>query len=188
MGFYLAHPIYLKGTHLMRFRTLALGITAVGLLAVGTAAPSPAAEVKKYEGTIATPAPVVSNMTAGSYLTDAARLTCPDPGDGDGVFYKFFDLKGDYTHFFVSGPTPVINQPEPTGVYGGTFHDYDLDLYVFDAKCNELEGEGSINTQNGIGNLVVGGKKPARFAAIAYYSGPPELPVVLEASTEKINK
>lgn len=174
----------------MRFRTFALGITAVGLLAVGTAAPSPAAEVKKYEGTIALPAPAVSNATAAHYdgVDDALRMTCPDPGDGDGVFYKFFDLKGSYTHFFVSGPPSTLNQPDPSPLALGTIHDYDLDLYAFDEKCNELELDGSIGTTNGIGNGTVVGKKPARYAAIAYFNGPPNLPVFLEASTEKIKK
>lgn len=174
----------------MRFRTLALGITAVGLLAVGTAAPSPAAEIKKYEGTIALPAPVVSNAAAASYdpAGDAIRMTCPEAGDGDGVFYKFFDLKGEFTHFFVSGPPSTLNQPDPSPVGLGTIHDYDLDLYAFDAKCNELEIDGSIGTSNGIGNGTVVGKKPARYAAVAYFSGPPNLPVLLEASTEKIKK
>jgi len=170
----------------MRFRTLALGITAVGLLAVGTAAPSPAAEVKKFEGTISTPLPVVSNMTAGHYETDALRQTCPKGGAGDGVFYKFFDLKGEYKHFFVSGPKSTLNQADPSPLALGTFHDYDLDLYAFDAKCKELTVEGSINTVNGIGNGTA--NKPARYAAVAYYSGPPNLKVLLEASNEKINK
>lgn len=172
----------------MRLRTLALGITAVGLLAVGTAAPSPAAEIKKYEATIKAPAPIVSNMTAGHYLTDAARQTCPKGGAGDGTFYAFFDLKGDFKHFFVSGPPSTINQPDPAGL-NGTFHDYDLDLYVFDAKCNELDHEGSINLANGIGNASVTTKnKLARYAAVAYFSGPPNLKVTVEASMEKINK
>ena len=172
----------------MRFRSIALGITAVGLLAVGTAAPSPAAEVRKYEGTIAAPAPIVANLLAGSYEgVDQARMVCPDAGDGDGVFYKFFDLKGEFKHFFVSGPPSTLDQPDPSGL-NGTFHDYDIDLYLFDAKCNELEDEGSINKANGIGNASVVGKKPAAYAAISYFTGPPNLPVVLEASNDKIKK
>ena len=169
----------------MRFRTLALGITAVGLLAVGTAAPSPAAPVKKFEATIAAPAPVVSNATAGHYLTDKARQVCPSPGAGNGKIYAFFELKEDFKFFFVSGPKSNINQPSP-GVFSGTVQDYDLDLYVFDAKCKELTVEGSINGANGIGDGTA--KKPARYAAVAYFSGPPNLKVTLEASNTKIVK
>ena len=180
----------------MRIRNLALGLTAVGLLAVGTAAPSPAAEVKKYEATIAAPAPIVSSEFAGHWITTAnenpVRQTCPEGGPGDGVFYKFIDLKGDYTHFFVSGPPSTLNEPDPTGgavITLGTFNDYDVDLFAFDAKCNELELDGSINTMSGIGNASVTAKnKAARYAAIAYFSGPPNLDVVLEASTERIKK
>ena len=175
----------------MRFRTLALGITAVGLLAVGTAAPSPAAEVKEFEATIAMPAPVIANMTAGSYETDAARQTCPEGGAGDGVIYAFFDLKGEYKHFFVSGPDSTLNEPDPTGgavLTLGTVNDYDLDLYLFDAKCNELDVEGSIMNLNGIGNGSVAGKKPARYAAVSYHHGAPNISVLLEASNSKITK
>lgn len=173
----------------MRLRNLALGITAVGLLAVGTAAPSPAAEVKKYEGTIAAPAPIVSGELAGHWVNEGeARQTCPEPGAGDGLVYKFFDLKGEFKHFFVGGPNPpTINETEPTGVWG-TVQEYDFDLYVFDAKCNELEVEGSITGGAGYGNASVTGKKPAAYAAVAYFSGPPNMTVILEASNEKIVK
>lgn len=172
----------------MRLRNLALGITAVGLLGVGTAAPSPAAEVKKYEGTIAAAVPVVSAELAQDYVSGgAARLTCPEAGEGDGLVYKFFDLKGEFRHFFVSGPPSTINQPDPAGV-NGTFHDYDLDLDLFDAKCNPLDVEGSINLANGIGNGSVAGKKSAAYAAVSYFSGPPNLSILLEASNEKIVK
>ena len=169
----------------MRFRTLALGITAVGLLAVGTAAPSPAAPIKKFEKTIAAPAPVLSNATAGHYETDKARQVCPSAGAGDGKIYAFFELKEDFKFFFVSGPKSTLNQADPAAG-NGTFHDYDLDLYVFDAKCKELTVEGSINKANGIGDGTA--NKPARFAAVAYFSGPPNLKVTLEASNTKIVK
>ena len=175
----------------MRFRTLALAITAVGLLAVGTAAPSPAAEIKEFEATIAMPAPIVAYAMSGTYGTDAARQTCPEGGAGDGVIYAFFDLEGDYKHFFVSGPESTLSEPDPSGgavVTLGTFHDYDLDLHLYDAKCNELDVEGSINNMNGIGNGSVAGKKPARYAAVSYHHGAPNLPVLLEASNDKIVK
>ena len=171
----------------MRFRTLALGITAVGLLAVGTAAPSPAAEVKKYEGTIAAPAPIISGELTQDYATGGAlRMTCPQPGEGDGLVYKFFDLGADFKFFFVSGPPLVIDQAEPTGQLGGSIQDYDLDLDLFDAKCNPVEVEGSINLGNGVGNGTA--FKPARYAAVSYFAGPPNLSVLLEASNEKIKK
>ena len=172
----------------MRFRTLALGITAVGLLAVGTAAPSPAAEIKKYEGSVAAPAPVLAAELAADWVSGGElRQTCPEAGAGDGVFYRFFDLKGEFNHFFVAGPKPVINETEPSGVYG-TVQDYDLDLHVFDAKCNALDIEGSITGGAGYGNGSVTGKKPARYAAVSYFAGPPNLKFVLEASNEKIKK
>jgi len=171
----------------MRFRTLALGITAVGLLAVGTAAPSPAAPIKKFEKTIAAPAPGLANATAGHFdgVGDKGRQVCPSAGAGDGKIYAFFELKEDFKFFFVSGPKSNINQPSP-GVFSGTVQDYDLDLYVFDAKCKELTVEGSINGANGIGDGTA--KKPARYAAVAYFSGPPNLKVTLEASNTKIVK
>lgn len=172
----------------MRFRRFALAAGAAGLLATGFAAPAPANEVKKFEGTIAAPMPVISNMMAGEYLTDAARRACSAPGkagEGDGVNYKFFDLKGDFKFFFVSGPPSNLNVADPSGL-NGTFHDYDLDLYVFDAKCNLLDGEGSINSANGIGDLTA--RKPARFAAVSFFSGVPNIKVTLEASNAKIAK
>ena len=173
----------------MRIRNLALGLTAVGLLAVGAATPSPASEVKKFEGTIEMPAPVVSGEMAGHWVTGGdLRQVCPEPGPGDGIIYKFFDLEGEFKHFFVGGPTPpMINEQEPSGAWG-TVQEYDFDLYLFDAKCNELDVESSITGGAGYGNGSVAGKKPARYAAVAYFSGPPNMTVVVEASNEKIVK
>ncbi|HUR48569.1 MAG TPA: hypothetical protein VMY88_03430 [Acidimicrobiales bacterium] len=172
----------------MRLRNLALGITAVGLLAVGTATPSPAAEVKKFEGDIALPLPVVSAELAADYVSGGElRLTCPEAGEGDGVVYKFFDLGAEYRHFFVSGPDLMVNEEEPSGVYG-TVQDYDLDLHLFDAKCNILEVDGSITGGAGYGNGSVAGKKSARYAAVSYFLGAPNIHVTLEASNEKIVK
>lgn len=161
---------------------------AAGSLAIGSASPAPAAEVKKFEGTIALPAPILSNETAGDYATGGAlTMVCPDPGDGDGVFYKFFDLGADYKFFFVSGGEPVVNEPDPTGVLGGSIQEYDLDLYVYDAKCNPVEIEtGGINT--GAGHAPGIAFKPARYAAVSYFVGPPNINVTLEASTERIKK
>lgn len=171
----------------MRFRTLAVGIAAVGLLAVG-AVPAPAQDIKEFEGTIALPAPIVSNEMVGHWVTSGElRQVCPGEGDTNGIFYLFFDLEADYKYFFVSGPELTVNEPEPSGLWG-SIQDYDLDLYLFDEKCNELEVEGSIMTGAGVGNGMAAGKKLARYAAISYFAGPPNLPVLLEASNEKITK
>ncbi len=161
---------------------------AAGSLAIGLASPAPAAEVKKFEGTIAAPLPVVSAELAADYVTgEALRMTCPEPGDGDGVFYKFFDLKAEYKFFFVSGGEPVINEPDPSGALGGAIQDYDLDLHLFDAKCNIIEVDGDITS--GSGHAPGIGFKPARYAAVSYFSGPyPNIAVTLEASTERIVK
>lgn len=161
---------------------------AASSLAIGSASPSPAAEIKKFEGTIAAPLPVVSAELASDYATgEALRMTCPEAGDGDGIFYKFFDLKAEYKFFFVSGGEPVISEPDPSGVLGGSIQDYDLDLHLFDAKCNIIEVDGDIIT--GSGHAPGIGFKPARYAAISYFSGPyPDIAVTLEASTEKIIK
>ena len=171
----------------MRLRTLALGITAVGLLAVATAAPSPAAEVKKYEGTIAAPLPVVSNELAK--MDDF----CPDGGPANGTFFRFFDLGADFKHFYVSGPPTTLNEPlpaDPTGLGAtpsGNKQDYDLDMYAYNAKCVQVDIEGPINTSFGIGAGTAA--KPVRYIAINYYDGiHPEIPIVLEASNDKIKK
>jgi hypothetical protein len=171
----------------MRFRTLALGITAVGLLAVGTATPSPAAPIKKFEGTIAAPVPVVG------FELGSMEDFCPSGGAADGSVYRFFDLKADFKHFYVSGPASTLNQPlpgDPSGLGvlpGGTLHDYDIDLHAFDAKCRALAVEGPINTANGIGAGT--SAKPARYVAVSYFTGPhPNIKVLVEASTEKIVK
>lgn len=171
----------------MRLRTLALGITAVGLLAVGTAAPTPAAPAE-FEGTIAIPSTQLSNEFAGGATVEDLRMTCPDPGDGDGVFYKFFDLKADYTKFRVYSPAELVNEPDPTGDPGGltrgTITEYDLDLYAFNAKCESVEADGSLFGING--NGIMKAVRPVRFVAINYFAGPHlNIPVVVEASNDK---
>ena len=177
----------------MRLRNLALAITAAGLLAVGAAAPSPAAEIKKFEGTIALPAPAVSNMMAGTYLTDAAAMVCPDAGEGDGVFYKFFDLGADFKHFYVSGPPTTLDEPYPADPSGlgaipsGNRQDYDLDMYAYTAKCVEVDIEGPIMTASGIGAGTAA--RPVRYVAVNYYDGIHlDIPITLEASNDRIKK
>ena len=171
----------------MRFRTLALGITAVGLLAVGTAAPSPAAEVKKFEGTITAPLHTASNELAG--MEDF----CPDGGEGQGSVYRFFDLKADYKHFYVSGPPTTLDEPypgDPSGsgaIPSGNRQDYDLDLYAFTSKCVSVDIEGPIMTGFGIGAGTAA--KPVRYVAVNYYDGfQPNIPVTVEASNSPIKK
>lgn len=161
-------------------RILAVFVVTAGLLA-GGAAPSPAQDVKKFEGTIAAPLPVVSNELA------AMDDFCPTGGDANGTFYRFFDLGAEYKHFYVSGPALIVDEPDPTGVKGGSFQDYDVDLYVFNSKCVEVDGDGPINKQMGVGAYTAA--RPVRYAAINYYAGPyADIPIVLEASNDKIKK
>lgn len=161
-------------------RAVLVFVCAAGLLA-GGAAPSPAQDIKEFEGTIAAPAPVVSNELAKD------TSFCPDGGDLDGSVYKFFDLGADYKHFYVSGPELIVDQEEPTGAKGGNYQDYDFDLYVFNAKCVQVTGEGPINAQMGVGHYTAA--RPVRYAAVNYYAGPyVDIPVLLEASNAPIRK
>jgi hypothetical protein len=162
-------------------RTALLAAATAGLALAALTAPASANEVRKFEGKIAAPLPVVSNELA------AMESMCPDGGEADGSVYKFFDLKADYKHFYVSGPKLIVNQPEPTGVKGGNYQDYDFDLYLFNAKCKVVDGDGPINKQMGVGALTAA--RPARYAAINYYAGPyVNIPVTLEASNSPIKK
>ncbi len=171
----------------MRIRHLALTGAALGLLAVGSAAPSPASDLKKFEGTITAPLPVVSNELA------AMEDFCPDGGDAQGAVYRFFDLGADFKHFYISGPPTTLDEPlpaDPSGVGvtpSGNKQDYDLDLYAFTAKCVAVDIEGPINTAfgNGAGTAA----KPARYVAVNYYDGAqPNIPVIVEASNSPIKK
>lgn len=153
---------------------------AMSLGILGTE-PTSASPTAKFEGTIAVPVPVVSNEIA------AMEDICPEGGDANGTMYRFFDLEGEYKHFYVSGPALMVDQPEPTGVKGGNYQDYDLDLYLFNSKCNAVDGDGPINKQMGVGSFTAA--RPARYAAINYYAGPYiDIPVVLEASHAPIKK
>lgn len=164
----------------MKLRLLAVVISSAALLG-GAAAPTPAQEIKEFEGTIAAPAPIVSNELAKE------SDFCPDGGDLDGSVYKFFDLGADYKHFYVSGPELIVDQPEPTGQKGGNYQDYDFDLYVFNEKCVQVTGEGPINKQMGVGPYTA--SRPVRYAAVNYYAGPyVDIPVLLEASNAPIKK
>ena len=164
----------------MKLRVLAVVVSSAALLG-GAAAPTPAQEIKEFAGTIAAPGHAASNELA------AMDDFCPDGGDLDGSVYKFFDLGADYKHFYVSGPELIVDQPEPTGVKGGNYQDYDFDLYVFNAKCVEVDGDGPINKQMGVGAYTAA--RPVRYAAVNYYVGPyADIPVLLEASNSPIKK
>ena len=153
-----------------RFAVL-VGVVAIGLLAVGVGSAAKAAEVTKFEGTIAVP---------GAGADSAVITACPGGGEANGSTYYFFELKADFTFFKVSGPPHLVNEPNPVGVHA--INDYDLDLFVFDAKCKQLP---DANSDAGVERLDV--KKPARYALVQYFSGViPELPITLEASNSKI--
>jgi len=165
----------------VRIRNLLFTLSLAGGLGVVGAVPAPAAPISKFQGTIAVPGPVVSNELA------AMEDLCPDGGDANGSVYRFFDLKGEFKHFYVSGPKLIVDQPEPTGVKGGNYQDYDFDLYLFNSKCKQIDGDGPINKQMGVGTFTAA--RPARYAAVNYYLGPyANIPVLLEASNTPIKK
>lgn len=146
-------------------------LVIVGFLAGSLGAPAQASEVAKFEAKIAAPGADLAHVTADEFA-------CPKPGDGDGVFYKFIDLKADYTFFKVSGPRPLYT--DPTGVLG--WGDYDLDLFVYDAKCKEI-GKGTTPS----GTEKTDTKKPARYAIVHYFYGiHANLPITLQASNASI--
>lgn len=163
---------------------LRAGLT-IALLAAGTLLAPPAqAAPKVFKSTIAFPSAVVgfsfaSGTVWGEEVPQAEaqlRQACPTKGSYDGHTWRFFDL-GDgasFKKFVASGPKPVFEQDTPVGRQ----HDYDIDLFLFDAKCNRLAIVGS-----GGGIEKTNLKKAARYAAIVYFSGPYlNLPVTLEAS------
>lgn len=152
---------------------LAAALAAFAL--VGFAVPTPAEPNKKFEGTITAPA-----HDAGPEIFAGA---CPEPGDADGLTYKFFDLGGEYKHFKSYGPPHLFNEPDPAGAYHD-INDYDIDMYAFDNKCKEItpsDANGPAGTER------FETRRPARFVIIAYWSGiHPDLPVTLEVSHTKI--
>lgn len=169
----------------MRTKALVAAIGAAAALLALSAGPSAAQEVLEFHGRIAMPAPMLSGELASDYATgEMLRRTCPDPGEGDEVVYKFFDLGAEFRHFFLDGPALLVNQSPGGGDSTGNVQDYDLDLYLFDRNCNALELEGDIAGSNGVGSAVA--SAPARYAAVAYFVGPPDLPVRLRASAAPI--
>jgi len=170
----------------MRFRFVAaVGALALTASLATAAAPAQAKITKTFTGTIAVATAELSSTLgagnangAGSAVTPA-RQTCPSPGVFDGVFYRFFDLKGDYTAAKVSGPKVAFSQALPGGVINHA-EDYDLDLYVLDAKC-KLFGGFSSNT--GGATEKGSSKKPFRYVVAVYWAGPyPNIPVTVEVS------
>lgn len=159
----------------MRIRAVLTSLLVLACLAGGLAIPAQAAPAV-FEGTLAAP---LTTDTFGLGVTDWDPIVpCPEAGDLDGTFYKFIDLKADFTYLKLEGP-PVIFT-EPSGAVG--WSDYDLDMFQFDAKCNQLEDQnGSGATENW------NAKKPARYVVVHYYMGiHPELPFKLQAANEKI--
>lgn len=155
----------------MRSRALLASLFAFSVLSAGFALPAKAAPTV-FEGTLAFSGPA----DAGPPVAD--ELACPEAGPLDGTFYKLVDLKADFTVFKLEGPPRLFTDPA-----GGTgIGDYDLDLYLYDAKCNLLaEGVTSGPTEK------VDTKKPVRFAIVNYYVGPhPNLPFKLQAANERI--
>lgn len=161
----------MRGVATRRVKAAGLSFVALGVLAAGMAVPAQAAPTV-FEGTMAFSGP----LDAGPVITD--EMACPEPGPLDGTFYKFIDLKADFTFFKLEGPPRLFTDPA-----GGTgIGDYDLDLYLYDAKCSLLaEGVTSGPTEK------VDTKKPVRYVVINYYVGPhPNLPYKLQADNERI--
>ena len=174
----------------MRLRNLALGITAVGLLAVATAAPSLAnpapAPDKKIEGTVAFPLPELGRETTKG--DGAHPLVCPHAGEGDGLWYKFLDLKETYTRFTLKSSATVLREPDPTGdpagLTGGTINEFDIDIWAYDAKCNHIDVTGNLMTAAGEGVAIAG--KPAKYIVVSYFAGPHlNIPFEVVASNKK---
>lgn len=159
---------------------LALAVASVAGLASG---PSASAAPLKLVATIAFPSAEVSTAI-GSGNTNAselpeARQTCPEGGQFDGTTFKFFDLKAGYTKVKAYGPQVVFSQ-SPAGL---TLNDYDIDLYILDAKCNLLPSSGTKNAGGAFETASARPANPARYAVINYYYGPyANLAVTLEAS------
>jgi hypothetical protein len=170
-------------------RTLALTpvrrVVLVALLGLAVLGATPAqAAPKKLTSTVAFPAADVGTWIGAGYGNflpvedvSAVRQTCPTGGDFDGTIFRFFDLKGDYKKFTASGPPVLFNQSTPAG----NFSDYDIDLYLFDAKCNRIVLTGA--NAGGAVEKQTTSRKPARYAVIVYWQGyMPNMPITLEYS------
>lgn len=151
--------------------TVASALAVAVMLGSGAASPVSASEPKKFQGTIAAPS------ANGSHAL-AEEMACPGPGEANGTSYAFIDLKGDFTHFKVSGP-PHLFAPSTTPLQWG---DYDFDMYVLDAKCKQI-GEGATPA----GTERTSTKKNGRYVLIAYFFGiQPNAKYTLEVSNSPI--
>ena len=166
------------------FRRSILALTLVlGIFAAAPTSAAPSKTPKKFESTIMVPLLDVGTWFGAGYGNwtqtgddmAAVRQTCPTPGDYDGYTWRFFDLKGPHTQFLARGPEPLHTQDTPVGI----FHDYDIDLWLFDAKCNRIDIDGA-NAGGGIEKMS-SSKKPAHYAVIVYWYGViPNIPITLE--------
>lgn len=155
----------------MRTRlTVLSALLGIALISSLVAVPAQAEEPKVFEANILAPA-------GGA---EVGHVGCPDGGPANGSTYVFIDLEGDFTFFKASGPAHLVNEPSPVGVHD--INDYDIDLFVFDAKCKQLpDANGPAGTEK------LDTKRPARYALISYWSGViPNLPITLEASNSRI--
>ena len=154
---------------------VSLLVVLSALMAGGLAVPSQAAP-EVFEGTFAAPGPIGDAFGAG--LADWDEVLCPEAGPADGTFYKFIDLKADFKNVKLEGPPRLFT--EPTGVLG--LGDYDLDLYLFDAKCQALEHSNGLESAESWS-----GKKGARYVLAHYYVGVhANLPFKVQAANERI--
>jgi len=177
----------------MRISTRALGrATVAALIGVGLvgAAPAHAASVKTIKTTIAFPGTDsgtwlgagYGNWTETGESMAVARQTCPTGGPLDGTIFKFIDLKGNYTKFKASGPPVLFTQTVPANPATSAIvvQDYDIDLYLLDAKCKRIDVTGA---NQGGATEKQSTRKPARYAVIVYWDGhDANLPVTLEYS------
>ena len=158
----------------MRIRVVLTSLLALVALAAGLTSPAQAAP-EVFEETLLFP---VQTDTFGLDITEWDPILCPDAGPADGSFYKFIDLKADFTYLKLEGP-PVIFT-DPTGAVG--WSDYDLDMYQLDKDCKQLPHQ---NTSGPLERWD--SKKPARYVVVHYYLGVhPNLPFKLSAANEKV--
>lgn len=159
----------------MRIPALLTSLLVLICIAAGSAVPAQAAP-EVFEGTLVAPGPIGDAFGAGA--ADWDEVLCPEAGELDGTFYKFIDLKADFTNIKLEGPARLFT--EPSGALG--LGDYDLDLYLFDAKC------GAIDHSNGLESIEkYAGKKAARFVLVHYYVGiHANLPFKVQAANERI--
>lgn len=157
----------------MRFRAFLTGTFVTVALAAGLVAPAQAAPAV-FKGTLAFPAPITDGLSGEEY----GEIVCPDAGPANGTFYAFVDLKADYKVIKMEGPTRLVTDPSGTTQSG----DYDLDMFLFDAKCQPLDNP---NTSSGTERFD--GKKLARYVVVHYYVGiHPNLPFTVQAANERI--